>query len=94
MFNTPGQTTAQAASYSSIAKLFSPRRRKYPAPDIKRCDAVAIDSGERCRRYATCWRDGRQVCTYHFERGLNSYTCGDRVGAYRRVLARALGDVS
>jgi hypothetical protein len=91
---TPAQATAQAATSSAVARLHALRRRQYPTSDIRRCDAVANASGERCKHYATWWRDGRQVCTHHFERGLNLYTCGDRVDAYRRAMARALGDAS
>jgi hypothetical protein len=77
---------------------------RYPAPDDRRCDAIAKPSQHplydwerefhRCRLFATWWRDGRQVCTHHFRSPTIKYTpgCGDRVGAYRDAMARALGD--
>jgi hypothetical protein len=77
---------------------------KYPAPDHRRCDALAKPSDHpqhewehdfhRCRLFARWWRDGRQVCWQHFEMPKVQYAdgCGDRVGAYRAAMARALGD--
>lgn len=64
------------------------------APDTKRCDAIATDTDSRCRKFATWFRDGRQVCTSHFRRDEIEYAAEsfDRVGAYAATMARALGD--
>jgi hypothetical protein len=65
----------------------------YPAPDQRRCDAIATDTSERCSHFAGWFRDGRQVCTHHFKSPAINYAngCGDRVSAYREMMALALG---
>ena len=66
----------------------------FPAPDDRRCDAIAADTRDRCAHFATWFRDGRQVCFGHFRKPTIKYAdeCGDRVGAYREMMALALRD--
>jgi hypothetical protein len=58
-----------------------------------RCDALT-KSGDRCENLARAlyFRDGRQVCKQHLKQPVPAYFCGDRVGAYARTMAVALGD--
>jgi hypothetical protein len=61
--------------------------------DNRRCDALAHHN-RRCRLIASQLRGGRQVCFYHFKIRKIRYARGDRVGTYREMMARALGDVT
>jgi hypothetical protein len=67
---------------------------KFPVPDLRRCDAIATGTGDRCSHCAVWFRNGRQVCPQHFTKPSIEYApgCGDRVGAYREMMAQALGD--
>jgi hypothetical protein len=55
---------------------------------------IANGTGDRCSRFGTWFRGGRQVCYVHFTKPSIKYArgCGDRVGAYREMMAQALGD--
>jgi hypothetical protein len=91
---------------TSINKPVDPAERRarrgnkflFPAPDDRRCEAIATGTGDRCSSFAFWWcrRDGRQVCTHHFRAPSIKYAdgCGDRVGAYRDAMAKALGDAA
>jgi hypothetical protein len=67
---------------------------KKTAPDDRRCDAIADMTFQRCAKHALWFRDGRQVCHVHFHKPDIEYAADsfDRVGAYAKAIALALGD--
>jgi hypothetical protein len=70
--------------------------RAIPAPSDRRCDAMSTGTSVRCSLFANWFRGGRYVCHHHFNAPSVKYASGrgDRVGAYREMMAIALGDAS
>lgn len=71
------------------------RGRELPAPDWRRCDAIAKPA-HRCSNYATRRREGYQLCWQHFEQANVRYSPDAhrfrRVHEYAAMMVVALGD--
>ena len=106
VMDSPAAHDAQVQYKTARSNSGAFKKSRYPAPDDRRCEAIAEPQGpydwnedtHRCGRYALWWcrRDGRQVCPQHLEKPNVKYARdgADRAGAYREMMALALGDAS